>query len=88
MIVKILNFRKFGEIQRLDAPESLKIAWGPALRARFKINMACRDGFLKTRLEEQYFSPVSGPCWSRFGPIFLVETFHVFGLCSNVCRSF
>ena len=88
MIVNILNFRKFGEIQRLEASESLKIAWGPALRARFKIHMACRDGFLKTRLEKQYYSMASGRCWSRFGLIFLVEKFHVFGLCSKVCRSF
>ena len=31
---------------------------------------------------------VPGPSWPRFGPIFLVGKFQIFGLCSRSCQSF
>ena len=51
--------------------------------------MACRDGiFNNDTVSKQYFSMVAGPIWSRFGSIFLVQKFHIFGLCSRSCQSF
>ena len=50
----------------------------------FHLNMACRDGiFNNDTVSKQYSSMVAGPIWSRFGPIFLVRNFHIFGLCSR-----
>ena len=55
----------------------------------FHLNMACRDGiFNNDTVSKQYSSMVAAPIWSRFGSIFLVQKFHIFGLCSRSCQSF
>ena len=43
---------------------------------------------LKSGLESNIALWWLAACWSRFGRIFLVRKFHVFGLCSKFCQSF
>ena len=58
--------------------------------ARFKIQNAFRffliwlvETGLENWLGKEYYSPAPAPCGPRFGPIFLVGKFHIFGPCSR-----
>ena len=69
------KIRKFIKIRHVVRVWGLNFATGLALRAMFKINMACRDGFVSNGsvLEQYYFTVVAkkkGGCFlgdfSRF----------------------
>ena len=66
----------------------MNFATGLALRAMFKINMACRDGFVSNgSVLEQYFSTVVANLGERRAHFFR-RIFYVFDVCANVCQSF